>query len=96
MSELSTEIKLYHTRPQSLIDHEQRTTFLRELTAIIRFLADGRANVGLLRRVPEGPIHRDTTDCLAMSDERVAPPQKALDASELASWTNDNGGEYEI
>jgi hypothetical protein len=32
---------------------------LRDMIAIIRFLADGRANVGLLRRVPEGPIHRD-------------------------------------
>ena len=67
--------------------------FYANMIAIIRFLADGRANVGLLRRVPEGPIHRDMTDCLAM---RVAPPQKALDASELASWTNDNGGEYEL
>lgn len=96
MSEISTGIRLCHTRPQSLIDQEQRTTFLREMIAVIRFLADGKANVGLLRRIPEGPIHRDIADCLTMADEGIAPPQKTLDASELESWTNDNKLEYEL
>jgi hypothetical protein len=59
---------------QSLIHHEQRITFLREMIAIIRFLADGKVNVGLLRRAPEGPVHRDMTDKLTTTDDGDVPP----------------------
>jgi hypothetical protein len=95
VSKLSTGIQLRRTRPQSLIDHEQRTTFLHDMIAVIRCLADGRANVGLLRRIPEGPIHRDMMDGLAMTDEGVSLPKGALDISEFANRTNDNDREYE-
>lgn len=74
VSKLSGGIRLRRTRPQSLIDHEQRTTFLRDMIAVIRCLADGRANVGLLRRIPEGPIHREMIDSSAMTDEGVSSP----------------------
>jgi hypothetical protein len=58
------EMDLRHTRPKSLLDHEQRSAFLLELIALIRFIVDGKANIGLLRRYPETSIHRDVEEAL--------------------------------
>jgi hypothetical protein len=58
------EMPLRHTRPKSLLDHEQRNAFLLEFIALIRFIVDGKANTGLLRRYPETPIHRDVEEAL--------------------------------
>jgi hypothetical protein len=87
-------VKLHHTQPRSLIHHEQRTAFLVDFITLIRFLADGMGNVGLLRRSPECPIHRDIADTLSTTAS-IAPPQRTLDPSELASWIGDNDKEYE-
>ncbi len=58
------EMPLRHTQPKSLLDHEQRNAFLLDFVALIRFIVDGRANTGLLRRYPETPIHRDVEEAL--------------------------------
>ena len=60
------KIPLRHTRPKSLLDHEQRNVFLLEFIALIRFIVDGQANTGLLRRYPETSIHRDVEEALAV------------------------------
>jgi hypothetical protein len=57
---------LRHTRPKSLLDHEQRNAFLLEFIALIRFIVDGKANTGLLRRYPETSIHRDVEEALSV------------------------------
>jgi hypothetical protein len=56
----------------------QRSKFMDDLVALIFFLADGRGNVGFMRRTPEGPIHRGLRSGITL----VEPPQQVLDSNE--------------
>lgn len=76
------QIYLHHTKPQSLLHPESRTKFLEDFIAVILFLADGKGNVGLMRREPATPIHRDFED---NEDIFTGPPQQVLDDDEIAA-----------
>ena len=52
------QIYLDHTKPQNLLLTAQCSKFIDDFVALILFLADGRGNVGFMRRAPAGPIHR--------------------------------------
>jgi hypothetical protein len=56
----------------------QRSKFIEDFVALIFFLADGRGNVGFMRRTPEGPIHRGLRSVITL----VGPPQQVLDSNE--------------
>jgi len=49
---------LHHSKPWSLIDPEERDSFLQEFVAIICYVAGGYGNVGFFRRDSNSPIHR--------------------------------------
>jgi hypothetical protein len=56
------KIPLHHTQPMSLIHHEQRNLFLYDFIVLLRFIVDGKGNVGFLRRDCRTPIHRDVEE----------------------------------
>lgn len=87
-------VHIKHTRPCNLLDPDFRTAFILDFIALVRFVADGHANVGQLRRSGT-PIHRILKPQDNMSeDEVVKPPQAALDDRELASWLMDSADLY--
>jgi hypothetical protein len=72
------EIYLHHTKPQNLLLTTQRSKFIDDFVALILFLADGKGNVGFMRRNPVGPIHRG----LGGTTMSTGPPQQVLDFNE--------------
>jgi hypothetical protein len=67
------KIKLNHTRLFNLFVAEDRTKFIEEFVALLRFVAAGEANVGPLRRDSE-VIHRRTNENVAGEVVSHAPP----------------------
>ena len=81
------KIKLNHSRRYSLLDTRDRTDFIKEFVALLRFVAAGEANVGFLRK--DGvEIHRTTDgDGALEEDEQVLrPPQEEMEETEESSW----------
>ena len=81
------KIKLNHSRRYSLLDTEDRTDFIKEFVALLRFVAAGEANVGFLRK--DGvEIHRTADgDGAVEEDEQVLrPPQEEMEEIEESSW----------
>jgi hypothetical protein len=72
------QIYLHHTKPQNLLLTAQRSKFIDDFVALILFLADGRGNVGFMRRAPAGPIHRGCGG----APTPTGPPQQVLDFNE--------------
>ena len=68
--------------------------FILDFIALVRYVADGRANVGQLRR-PGTVIHRSVKPGDSTTeDEVVKPPQAALDDYELANWLRESAKLY--
>ena len=81
------KIKLNHSRRYSLLDTKDRTDFIKEFVALLRFVAAGEANVGFLRK--DGvEIHRTADgDGAVEEDEQVLrPPQEEMEEIEESSW----------
>ena len=79
--------KLNHSRRYSLLDTKDRTDFIKEFVALLRFLAAGEANIGFLRK--DGvDIHRTADgDGAIEEDEHVLrPPQEEMEEVEENSW----------
>ena len=55
-------LTLHHSKPRSLIDPEERDSFLQEFVAIICYVAGGYSQIGYFRRDLDTPIHRDVDD----------------------------------
>jgi hypothetical protein len=74
-------VRLQHTHRYNLLKHDERTEFIKEFVALLRFIAAGEANIGELR-LDSQVIHR--------SDEEVHgvihPPQEAMDEPEEDRW----------
>ena len=51
-------VKLFHTRPLSLLRSEQRDDLIVDFLSIVRFLVQGKGKVGFFRDDPDSPIHR--------------------------------------
>jgi hypothetical protein len=78
------KIKLNHTRRYNLFMADDRTEFIAEFVALLRFVAAGEANVGHLRKDSE-VIHRRRGE--NVSGEVVShAPQEAQSKSELEQW----------
>ena len=78
------KIKLNHTRLYNLFMTDDRTEFIEEFVALLRFVAAGEAKVGHLRKDSE-VIHRRTDENI--SGEGVShAPQQAQDESEARTW----------
>ena len=77
---------LNHTQLYNLMNTDDRTEFIKEFVALIRFVAAGEANVGFLRK-EGGPIHRTTGERGTVEDEPVLrPPQEDMDQGEEKTW----------
>ena len=74
-------IYLHHTRLYNLFNAMDRTEFIKEFVALLRFVAAGEANVGYLRRDSE-VIHR-TRD---VEEDVQRPAQEVLSKMEENSW----------
>lgn len=92
------KIKLNHSRGYSLLDTEDRTDFIKEFVALLRFVAAGEANVGFLRR--DGvEIHRTVDADGDVEDDGhvLHPPQEEMEEVEESSWrarVQENREEY--
>ena len=71
-------IKLKHSRIYNLVNNTDRTEFIKEFIALVRFIAAGEANVGFLGKTRE-EIHRIASDRSIVDDEHVVrPPRQDL------------------
>lgn len=86
------KLELNHTKRYNLLLTEDRTNFIKEFVALLRFIAAGEANIGHLRKGSR-VIHRTAED---IDDEAgLHPPQEAMDASEESRWRDLYGWQYE-
>jgi hypothetical protein len=87
-------IHLHHTRQYTLLHPSDRTEFIREFVALVRFVAAGEASIGHLRK-DGNTIHRSKEESGAEGDEIVMrPPQQDLDAREEADWRKVAAGRF--
>lgn len=81
-----TKIKLCHTRLYNLINTEDRTEFIKEFIALLRFVAAGEANIGHLHKDSRA-IHRVMNIGQSVKDDTLLrPPQEELNEDEEDSW----------
>jgi len=86
-------VEIKHSRPCNLLDPTSRTSFILDFIALVRYVADGRANVGQLRR-PGTVIHRTVNSRASAEEDVMNPPQAALNDRELADWLQDSAQHY--
>ena len=92
---LNMRIKLHHTQFYDLFDPEERTEIIGHVTALVRFIAAGEANVGFFRK-GDSPIHRSTEAGRQVLDEIVVlrPPQEDMDTEEEKVWRATKAKDY--
>jgi hypothetical protein len=67
---------------------EPRTKFIEDFVYLLRYVADGRANIGHLRR-PGTTIH-----CSNPTNTKKKPPQQAYTDDELKRWRHEESHKY--
>ena len=87
LKKLNIRIELCHTQFYDLFDPNERTEIIRQVTALVRFIAAGEANVGFFRK-GDGPIHRPVEAGRKILDEIIVlrPPQEDMDTDEERIW----------
>jgi hypothetical protein len=73
-----------------------RTEFIRQFVALIRFVAAGEANIGHLRK-DSNTIHRSAREEIGLEGDGetvMRPPQQDLDAKEEELWKTLHAGNY--
>jgi len=89
-------INLYHTKLYNLFNAVDRTEFIKEFVALLRFVAAGEANIGHVRK-NSTIIHRSVTDPEGIEDEtEMGPPQEVLTTVEKKSWRILNAHQYTL
>jgi hypothetical protein len=83
------KVKLHHTRRYNLFNRNDRTEFIKQFVALLRFTAAGEANIGHLRKDGD-TIHRAQDDFA----EILHPPQEAMDEVEEARWRTLSASQY--
>ena len=83
-------VVIRHTKPCHLMDPTSHTRFIADFVALLRFVGDGKANVGHLRQ-PGEQIHRagDRT-------ELQQPPQTAMEWEEMEEFQKKGRREYSV
>jgi hypothetical protein len=108
LADLKESVQLYRTKRYSLLDTKERTEFFRHIIAVVRFISEGPANVGFLRRdVEDNPIRKnevdkekkdskndDTEDDDEAEKEANGPPQQVLDLDEFDTWSENESWRY--
>jgi len=93
LNNLGYNIKLCHTRLYNLFNTFDRTEFIWEFVALLRFVASGEANVGFLRN-DDPTIHR-VPSAFDFEEESVQdPPQEDMSDAEKDSWRRENAQNY--
>jgi hypothetical protein len=87
------KIKLNHTKRYNLLLAGDRTDFIREFVALLRFIAAGEANIGHLQK-DSSVIHRTLHEDVGRRAV-LHPPQEAMDESEEGHWRDLYGWQYE-
>jgi hypothetical protein len=80
------KVELHHTRRYNLMLLDQRTEFIKQFVALLRFIAAGEANVGYLSRKAGGAIHRTRMQVEQAGNEEIWPGQMAMDEREVREW----------
>ena len=90
------KIHLCHTRLYNLINTEDRTEFIKEFVALLRFVVAGEANIGHLRKDSQA-IHRIANAGQVLVDMPVlCPPQEDLNEAEEETWRLFSADEYAV
>ena len=90
------KVKLNHTRRYNLFNTVDRTDFIKEFIALLRFIAAGEANIGFLGKKCK-EIHRSKDDKGELQlDEMFYPPQEEMDETEEGIWRMVNAEEYTL
>jgi hypothetical protein len=88
------KIQLHHTRLYNLFNTSDRTEFIKEFVALVRFVAAGEANIGFLGK-GRSEIHRMTdVDGQIERDQVLQPPQEELNENEGDMWRKTDAREY--
>jgi len=85
------QIVIHHTQPQSLFHPRSRNYFLRIFVHLLRFCADGRANIGELRRSQDSKIHRSPST-IEVLDRKA--PQESMEEREHKGWLESDEKNY--
>ena len=95
LEKLNIRIKLRHTQFYDLFDPNERTEIIKQVAALVRFIAAGEANVGFFRK-GDSPIHRPTDAGHEVLDEIVVlrPPQEDMDTDEERIWRATKAKDY--
>ena len=75
------KVELNHTRRYNLFNTGDRTEFIKEFMAFLRFVAAGEENTGHLRN-DNCAIHRSLDE----SVDVIYPPQEAMDKCDESLW----------
>jgi hypothetical protein len=90
-------VKLNHTRCYNLFNRVDRTDFIKEFVALLRYIAAGEANIGFLgkecKECKEINRVKNEKDELR-GDEVLRPPQEEMDKTEERMWRMVDAGEY--
>jgi hypothetical protein len=69
-----------------------RTEFIKQFIALLRFIAAGEANVGYLR--PDSLVIHRMTSATGVDMPVLRPPQEELNEVEEQGWRELNASEY--
>lgn len=90
------KVRLNHTRLYNLFNTADRTEFIKEFVALLRFVASGEANIGFLGR-NNSEVHRTTNDPGEVKDEPVLrPAQEELNEAEERMWRLSHIEDYTV
>ena len=87
------KIKLHHTRLYNLFNTFDRTEFIKEFVALIRFVAAGEANIGFLGKNCH-EIHPMDNRSQIDGAEMFRLPQEELNENEEELWRRSDAAEY--
>ena len=83
-------VVIYHTKPYHLMDPTRRKRFIAYFVALLRFVGDGKANVGHLRQ-PGEQIHG-----VGDRTELQQPPQTAMEWEKIEEFQKKRRREYSL
>lgn len=90
------KVKLHHTKRYNLFNTVDRTDFIKEFIALLRYIAAGEANIGFLGKKCK-EIHRANNDENELqADEVLHPPQEEMDDAEEKMWRVVKAEEYTV
>lgn len=96
MENREDKVKLNHTRRYNLFNTADRTDFIKEFIALLRYIAAGEANIGFLGKKCR-EIHRATNEeGEFLPDEVLHPPQEEMDETDEVMWRMVHAEEYTV